>query len=76
MKTITSELEIEAGMLFRRQVRREIKAYGLASGLNIEIEEDKGFFNSIFFIKATGNESEVKLFTNAIQNWIKAMENI
>ena len=47
-----------AGLMIRGQFRRAVKEYCFINSLELDLQEDKGFFESVFMIKVTG-ESEV-----------------
>ncbi len=54
--------QIEAGVLIRRYTRRMLKVTAANCGVDLIIEEDKGFFDSLFLCKATGDRGSLVKF--------------
>jgi hypothetical protein len=60
--TVRLDFEVTAGALIRGEVIRNIKSTARIRGLKISVDEDKGFFDSVYFVTATGTAENVRLW--------------
>jgi hypothetical protein len=65
---------IDAGVLVRRQIAREVKTAAMDYGVSCELEEDKGLLDSRLFFTTKGEAEKVVAFQQAIENWIKQLQ--
>ena len=63
-------LPFSAGAAIRGQIRRNLKKAAWGMGLEIEFEEDKGFFESTYRVTVSGGTAEkLQRFADAIDEW-------
>jgi hypothetical protein len=66
---------LKLGALIRGDVRREIEKAAWGRGLDIDVRESKGFFESVYKFTVTGRPEAVKQFLADTNAWIKANFN-
>jgi hypothetical protein len=64
--------DISLGIIVRGQGIFQIKNYCRDAGVEIDINENKGFFSSQYHIIITGTESQLIQAKSDIEKWINA----
>ncbi len=59
MNTIT--IPMLCGMAVRGDIKRHILVYGRSKGLDIKVEEDKGFLESLYTFTIKGTDEQLSL---------------
>jgi len=59
-----------AGALIRKQFRRELEKVCFENDLELDIRENKGFFESDYFIKITGEDHILLALEPALKDWL------
>lgn len=60
---------VSAGILMRRGIISRLKAYCFSRGLAIEVDEEKGFFDSDYFVTITGDYEALRGAADDIRRW-------
>ena len=66
----SASFTIEVGAFIRGQIRREIEKAAWSCGLEIETQESKGFFESVYKFTVRGNAKVVKSFMRDAEVWM------
>ena len=67
----TLRFPVTAGRFIRGDVRRAIKQAAWAQGCEVEIEEDRGFWESAMRFTITGPSESIRRLTPALMSWIQ-----
>lgn len=62
---------IEVGRLFRGQARRELKSYCFVNGLELSIDEDRGFLESLLLVKMDVPQDKVPQVRADLRHWLE-----
>lgn len=73
IRTGTLKMTLEVGALIRGDLRRLLKNMAFTTGVELNLEEDKGFLDSNFRILVKGEEPKLLLFKNKLE---KMMEDV
>ncbi|MGB6771209.1 MAG: hypothetical protein WBF51_04310 [Candidatus Dormiibacterota bacterium] len=71
MTRVTQNGVVTAGAAIRRQFRRALREGCLELGVGLNLDEDKGWFDSQFMIELTGEEAAV----DRIVEWIGSVQD-
>jgi len=64
-----ARFSFKAGLLIRSAMVRAIRGFLFDEGADYTLDEDKGWFDSTYYLTIRGPESEV--LAKSIQRWIK-----
>jgi hypothetical protein len=62
---------VTAGAVIRRRVRRELERSAMDAHVDIDIREDKGWFDSVFYVKGKGVHAPEWWF--AVRAWMDGL---
>jgi len=65
---------VEAGLLTRSAFQTELRNLCFLRGLELEIEEDRGIFSSIFRFEISGEESKVREVRASLKRFAESQE--
>jgi hypothetical protein len=65
------KLVLSASLFMRGGAKSAIKTYCFSQGLECEVEEDKGFFNSDYYFRISGPSQLLHQASTDINTWLK-----
>lgn len=65
----SARMRFEAGATIRKSVVSTLKDGAFDHGVKLDIDEDKGWFESVFRIKITGSKENVEGYTKAVKRY-------
>lgn len=66
--TVTAKISIEAGVLVRGNVKKEIEKAAFKLGLECEVFEDKGLLDSEYIFRVKGPEENVRRLYTGVRS--------
>ncbi len=66
---------VEAGAAIRGTVKRSIMSGAWSHGLEVEVEEDKGFLESVYRFTVTGPDDRVLAFKARLETWMRNLSD-
>lgn len=66
---------VESGLLFRNGMRREIEQYAWDAKLTLNLKEDKGWFDSVFYCTFEGTDKQIIQAQKDLTAWAKSIES-
>ena len=76
MATSEARFTLEAGALVRSTLISKIKDIAFTDGIDAVVEEDKGFFESKFRIKLSGETDTLVQTIEKVKAYLSSMHNI
>lgn len=71
----TMTFTLEAGALVRGTVIRSLRSFCWNNQLDIDVQEDKGFFESLYRVRIMGTEVNIRRCMNPIENYLNDVTN-
>lgn len=71
---IESRFTFSAGMVIRKTVVSKIKTAAFKAGVNINIDEDKGFLSSNYRVTLSGESEAVKQLREDISSYFEQLD--
>lgn len=65
----------QAGALIRRQVISQLKQYCFRNGLELSVDEDKGFLESTYFVDIKGPDEALITAKHALESWVRTLDD-
>ena len=69
-----SRFTFSAGMVIRKNIVSQIKTAAFKAGVNISIDEDKGFLSSNYRVILSGESNAVRKLQKDIYNYFEQLE--
>jgi hypothetical protein len=73
--TATLRFQMSAGIILRRQVRSLLYYTSTYHSVQITVDEDKGWLDSMFYVTVSGEESDLKRFQQDIQDRVNSFNS-
>ena len=64
---------VVAGRMVRETVRQSIKALAFNCDVELELDEDKGFLESLFMVEANGKQHDVIRFSESLNEFVNSI---
>ncbi len=63
-------LRFTAGRFVRREIIRELKEGAFKHDLEVDVDEDNGFFDSVFVVTFRGPKTDLEVFRNRVEGFL------
>ena len=68
-------LRFTAGRLVRREIIRGLKEGAFKYNLEVDVDEDNGFFDSVFFVTFRGPKTDLDVFRDRAKGFLAQFED-
>lgn len=66
----TAKFSLEAGLVVRGAIKRGLKRAAFKYDVGLDIDEQRGWFESVLLCRASGDIDNIKRFMLSIDKWI------
>jgi len=71
---IRFKFPLTAGVFVRRGIRRNLRALAFDCDLEMNLQEEKGFIDSLFLVTVWGSEHDVSRFRSLLKNQLQIFQ--
>jgi hypothetical protein len=73
-RVVTLKFPIVAGLLVRGEVRTKLRLLSFANGVELRLEEDKGWLESLFMVRLEGRYRAIHHVYSGIVSMVRSMK--
>jgi hypothetical protein len=72
-RVVTCKFCVEAGLLVRGKVRTTLRMLSFQHGIELKLEEDKGWLESLFMVRLEGRYKDIMAVRSAVSSMVRSM---